>query len=73
VDPCLSTESPDKARPTCTFQLFTLQQKSIHAAGNHHWSRQNIWLIRTPVTFLKFLKKAQKWSYCSKTILVIKI
>ena len=22
-------------------------EKFIHAAGDHHWSRQNIWLVRT--------------------------
>ncbi len=37
----------DKARPNCTLQPLHCNEKFIHAAGNHHWSRQNIRLIRT--------------------------
>jgi hypothetical protein len=39
----------DKTRPNCTSQPFTLHcnKKSIHAAGDHHGSRQNIRLVRT--------------------------
>ena len=30
--------------------FITLQQKFIHVAGHHHGSRQNIRLVRTPMT-----------------------
>ncbi len=43
----------DKTRPNYTSQPFTLHcnKKSIHVAGDHHGSRQNIRLARTPPLF----------------------
>jgi hypothetical protein len=50
VDLCLNTDFfTDKARPNCTLQPLHCNEKFIHAAGNHHWSRQNIRLIRTSI------------------------
>ena len=41
----------DKTRPNYTSQPFTLHcnKKSIHVAGDHHGSRQNIRLVRTHI------------------------
>ncbi len=47
VDLCLNTDFTDKAPPTILFNPLHCYEKFIHAAGNHHWSRQNIRLIRT--------------------------
>jgi hypothetical protein len=50
VDLCLNTDFfTDKTRPIYTFQPLHCNEKFIHAAGNHHWSRQNIRLVRTGV------------------------
>ncbi len=49
-DLCLNTDFfTDKTRPKYTSQPFTLHcnKKFIHASGDHHWSRQNIRLVRT--------------------------
>jgi hypothetical protein len=54
VDLCLNTDFfTDKTRPKYTSQPFTLHcnKKFIHAAGDHHWSRQNIRLVRTATDF----------------------
>ncbi len=44
----------DKTRPNYTSQPFTLHcnKKFIHVAGDHHGSRQNIRLVRTPTKAL---------------------
>ena len=53
VDLCLNTDFfTDKARPNCTLQPLHCNEKFIHAAGNHHWSRQNIRLVRTMIEHL---------------------
>ncbi len=44
--------------PHPNFILFNpLHKKSIHAAGDHHWSRQNIRLVRTvPIRRFRILR-----------------
>ncbi len=50
VDLCLNTDfSLIRPAQIVLFNPLHCNEKSIHAAGNHHWSRQNIRLIRTVI------------------------
>jgi hypothetical protein len=55
----------DKTRPNYTSQPFTLHcnKKSIHVAGDHHGSRQNIRLVRT-VPFCLETKYLEVFEFC---------
>jgi hypothetical protein len=42
--------TPPEPRPNLIlFDLLHCYKKFIHAAGDHHWSRQNTRLVRTPI------------------------
>ncbi len=62
-DLCLNTDFfIDKTRPKYTSQPFTLHcnKKFIHAAGDHHWSRQNIRLVRTGSKLRRYFKTSME-------------
>jgi hypothetical protein len=72
VDLCLNTDFfTDKTRPNYTSQPLHCNEKFIHAAGNHHWSRQNIRLVRTQREKISYL--FPQLDFCSLFSVTIKI
>ena len=57
VDLCLNTDfSLIRPAQTILFNPLHCYEKFIHAAGNHHWPRQNIRLIRTVSKRIRMLR-----------------
>jgi hypothetical protein len=65
VDAMFNQElTPPEPRPNLIlFDLLHCYKKFIHAAGDHHWSRQNTRLVRTSAQFISIEGSSVRCSF----------